>query len=71
MFANVQVYPWNLLSSEELQVALETFGTHKLRCHTGKISEKDTPNDYFFKKVFQANPKITKQVLSASNSYCF
>lgn len=47
MFANVQVYQRNLLSSEELQVALEAFDTHKLYHHTGKMSEKDTPNDFF------------------------
>lgn len=65
MFANVQVYQRNLLSSEELQVALEAFDTHKLYCHTGKMSEKDTPNDFFLKKkAHWANLEIAKQVIS-------
>lgn len=68
MFANVQVYQRNLLSSKELQVVLETSDTHKLHYHTGKMSEKDTPNDYFLKKVIWANPEIATQVLSARNS---
>lgn len=71
MFASVQVYQRNLLSSKELQVTLETFDTHKLHCHTGKTSEKDTLSDYLKKKIIWANPEIAKQVLSASNSYSF
>lgn len=67
----MQVYHRKLLANTELQAALETFGTHKLHCHTGKISEKDTPNVSFEKNVHWADLEIAEQVVSATNSYCF